>query len=196
MAEEIQKKIWAQRAELRNALCAQYECFLHETTKKRLDSIRKTGLEARPPGTSSDDDLMRALGHNGTIMVCLHPLGSSGGLESTCSTGPYVLLSVKNSAVPDEVTLDWSCTGCWGLAPIIERDEPWKTPKQIFLDVVRRRGTVSGLSGIETKHLFILCKGESASASVRWRPLVETTDDDVMDYPAAGQPPPVPGCPS
>jgi hypothetical protein len=105
-----------------------------------------------------------------------------------------VLLAVKNSAIP-QVTLDWSCTGCWGLAPAIEEDEPWKTTKEIFLEIVRRRGTVSGLSGIEAKHLFVLCKGEGASASLFWRPLVETTDDDVVEYPVAGISPPLPGCP-
>jgi hypothetical protein len=196
MLKEIQRKIWAQRAELRNALCGRYKCFLHETEKSRLESIRKAGLEVRNPGASSDDELMRKLtGGRVNGMVCLHPLGSTGGVGSA-GTGPYVLLAVQNSGIPEEVTLDWSFPGCWDLAPVIAKDHPQTSTEDIFLEIVRRRGSVSCLSGILPNYLFILSKGDLGSAPQRWRRLVETTDNDVVVYTSAGAPPSFPGCPS
>jgi hypothetical protein len=195
MPAQIQRQIWAQRVALRNALCAQYQCFLHETAKSQLGSIRQTGLEGRDPGASTDDQLMGELGVKQREIVCLHPLGSTRGVCSSL-TPPYVLLAVKNSAVPHHVTLDWSWPGCWSLAPIIEKCGPQRTAEEIFLEIVRRRGSVAGLARIGREHLFILCKGENGSAPERWRPLVQTSEDDIVFYNIAGQPPSVPACPS
>lgn len=145
MATEAQRKIWEKRAELREALCGVYPYFIHESPKSNLSSVRATGLEPRDPGCSSDDALIAQLGVTQRGMVCLHPVGSSGGLQST-QAGPFVLFAIKAAAVPAEVTLDWSFPGCWGLAAVLEASETSET--RIFLDVVRRRGSVSSLGGI------------------------------------------------
>ena len=82
---------------------------------------------------------MAELGVKQRGMVCLHPVGSSDGLKST-QAGPFVLFAIKAAAVPAEVTLDWSFPGCWGLAAVLEANGTSRT--RIFLDVVRRRGSV------------------------------------------------------
>ena len=50
------------------------------------------------------------------------------------------------------MTLDWSWPGCWSLAPIIEKCGPQRTAEEIFLEIVRRRGSVAGLARIGREH--------------------------------------------
>ena len=192
MATEAQRRIWEKRAELRDELCGVYKYFTHETPRANLKSIRETGLEPRDPGCSSDDALITELGVTKRDMVCLHPVGSCGGLHST-QGGPFVLLAIKEVAVPAEVTLDWSFPGCWGLAAVLGEAET--SESQIFLEVVRRRGSVSAIGGISPGNLYVLCKAAQDGDPEIWCRLEEAHDDDIVVYATAGQPPSVPQCP-
>ena len=65
----------------------------------------------------------------------------------------------------------------------------------IFLEVVKRRGSVSALGGIAPEHLHVLCKRASDNEPGRWLALTDTQDEDIFVYSTAVQPPVVPDIP-
>lgn len=176
----IQQEIWAHRTDLREPLARTYGLFVHETEYSRLRSIADCGLAARDAGSSADDALIRLLGHSETKMVCLHPVGSFPA--SSTKNGPFSLLGLAASFLPECVTLDWSFSGNWSLAKILKMDSPDLTATQIFLEVVRRRGSVAALNDIDPRYLHVLCQ---SGAGLSWKPL-KPIPDDVLVYPTAG----------
>jgi hypothetical protein len=190
MATESQRKIWEKRGALRDALCAEYSYFTHETARSNLKGVRATGLEPRDPGWSRDAALISELGVKQRSMLCLHPVGSSRGVQST-QVGPFMLFAVKASALPAEVTLDWSYSGCWSYAAGLECTQKSETD---VLTVVRRYGSIASLGGIVPVDLYVLCK-DSEDRGASWCRLKEAQDDVIVVYPTAGQPPCIPECP-
>jgi hypothetical protein len=178
----IQREIWDQRFSLREALCAQYPLFLHETDAASLPDIAREGLQARNPGTAQEDALIRALGHTSGEMLCLHPL-SSLPVGSTKS-GPFALLAILPADISKAVTIDWTHANGWKLAEIIRQDDPNLSAEQIFLRVVQGRGSVALLETIAPSRLFVLC---GQPTQLRWEPLLPTPRDALVYHDTGSQ---------
>lgn len=176
----LQLEIWNLRTTLRDQLAMRYPLFLHETNYLSAELIARSALEAKFPGSSSDDELLVALGHPTRKMVCLHPLGSRQATGN--ATGPFSLLAILPAFLPAELTLDWSFPGNWSLPDVLRVDEPALSPTELFLRTIHRRGSVAALKSIPSYQLFILCGTEP---ELLWRPLCPFPKDKLV-YPVDG----------
>lgn len=162
-----------------DALVRTYDWFLHETSVDHLASLRCGGLEARVQATAyevDDVDLLPSL-----KIICLHPKGSSLIPRGSAGTA-RIRLALGKIDLPTRIGLDWSYASCWNLARLIQ-DEHGGSDDSIFLEVVRRSGSIVCYDDILPGKLRLCCKDSDENDPCTWPLLGDASDETIRQFP-------------
>ena len=159
------------------ALVGKYHWVTHVTPYRFLPSIRTDGLMPRPV-SGYTLELFNQFGDCGRYIICMHPVGSALGTESS-HDGPYVRLAVCAGDLPHKVGLDWSFAP--SLACIKREKGPEKSLAEIFLAVVQERGSVAVYQAILAPKLRISRDGAQTDP-FDWPLLQDTRDAEINPF--------------
>ncbi len=161
-----------------DALSKHYQFLFHRAPIKKLDEIRNHGLRAFEQPLAKDVDLNlfeKLMGERPRKILCLKP--SVTNLVVQNDGLARVTLACSTSAVSCPIGLDWSYSSCWPLAEILRDAAPSRSSEDIFLEVVRRRGSVVTYCGVPASSIRIRLNSSSSDAS-QWPALADTTELD------------------
>ena len=173
-------------ADARRALMAKYHWFIHMKPICKFESIKLTGLQPASQGCPTNNEVASAIGHKVKSIdeiICLRPLGDSVHDSTPYRGHTLITLAIPSTILPCIITLDWTNSYAWGLAPVIKADEPAIENALIFCEVVRRSGSVVIYEPIPPSCLKVLTKSVSPGDPLEWPSLTTTQCSDVAQFP-------------
>jgi hypothetical protein len=168
-------------AAARAALIAQYDWLVHQSSCSKFESIRATGLE-RHRDKAPPELVVEMLGDKAANVVFLHPLGADLRPDGT-GERPFFHLAVHAADMPMRPGLDWSFS-CypWSLAGMLKRERPERENADIFVQCVRRSGSVLFYDPIPVWVLRGCPKSDPNSPTSKWPKLVDMTRADIAVF--------------
>lgn len=178
--DEILAETLRETSAIRMAIGRKHRWFCHITPFGNADSIRKTGLlpnaDARPP-----EPVIEAFGPASSRIICVSPFGVDI-VPPAVQEGPFICLAFRNEALPIRIGLDWSYDGAVGLARVLREERPTAPIGEIFVEAVRRRGSMVLYDPVEPSALRVFTKSCPPHNPERWPTLTEADNSALGQF--------------
>jgi hypothetical protein len=177
---DIHNELLGDMLATRRAIALRYKWYYHLTPSDNASSIRDRGLltgrDAPPPQSVVD-----YLGHPAGSIICLNPLGTDV-VPRSVQQGPFVCLALSNETLPPRLSLDWSHSGGFKIAEVLRAENPQVTAAEIFLECVKRYGSIVVYDPIPREALRTCVRGCAPHNPSEWPRLIDTTDDMLVTF--------------
>jgi hypothetical protein len=165
---------------IRQAIALRFKWYYHVTPARNADSIRRKGIipksDAAPP-----DQALRHIGCDAGKIICLSPLGADC-VPPTVQQGPFICLALSTETLPHKIGLDWSHDGAVGIARVLRNERPDRSADAIFVEAVKRWGSMLSYEPIRIDGLRVCCKGCLPHDPARWPMLVGAANDCYIHF--------------
>ena len=156
--------------EIRVRLADGLKWYRHITGRDRLDSIATEGLQRRNPvwdGFKPDDEVCAAFGDDAGNIVCLYPFGTFEARPAPSDSGDAIL-AIHADDLPERIGLDWSYSGVYGKADGVRQLAPHLSDAEVFVEVVKKRGSVACFDPIPADAIRIWIEGQPTDNPQGW----------------------------
>lgn len=177
---DIHDELLGDMPTMRRAIALRYKWYYHLTPSNNASGIRSRGLlpnrdKAPPPS------VVKYLGDSAGSIICLNPLGTDI-VPPAVQQRPFVCLALSIEALPPQLSLDWSYDSAFEIAEILRKDNPQQPADDIFLESVKRRGSIVVYASIPRDALRVCCKERDPHNPSSWPWLINTTDDMLVTF--------------
>ena len=132
--------------------------------------------DARPP-----EPVIKAFGPASSGIICVSPFGVDI-VPPAVQEGPFICLAFSNETLPDRIGLDWSYDGAVGLARVLREERATAPIGDIFVEAVKRRGSMVLYDPIEPSALRVFTSGCPPHNPERWPTLIEVVDSALGQF--------------
>jgi hypothetical protein len=170
-------------AEGHAAVVAAYEWFTHASEVRHFQTVKKTGLQlAWPDGAFDVAEIIDAYGRAGQNIICLSVYPKPSTLLLNKGGASLFKMALHRDALPARVGIDCTFGGTYAVASQLRRHNPGKTPREIFLAMVRHREIVISFDPIPASVLRVCPKSAPDAPPSEWPMLVDTDFADVAIF--------------
>jgi hypothetical protein len=178
--EEIHDEMLRTMPQMRRAIALRYKWYYHVSPVLNADSIRKTGITTNQD-KRAPPEVLKHVGPKGSRVICLNPLGADC-VPPAVQQGPFICLAISTETLPHRIGVDWTYDGAVGIARVLRHEQPRRPADEIFVEAVKRWGSMVSYDPIPLNGLRVCAKGCLPHDPLRWPMLVGTTNDELANF--------------
>ena len=166
----------------RRALINRFPWFVHVGNLADLESYQGHGLRPRNPGMQPPPcfaETIRALGADPDNIVCFWPMAAHDARPRRPG-GQRFQMALAGEGLPAQVSLDWSYGTAVEIAQVLRDDFPGAPVDWIFVEGVRRRGSIASYLPIPACALRVRAVGCPENDPAAWPRLIDTDRRNVI----------------
>ncbi|MBZ9940151.1 hypothetical protein LB533_03430 [Mesorhizobium sp. BR1-1-13] len=165
---------------MRTAIGSRFKWYYHLTPIGNADDIRAQGLLPHSDA-NAPQQVLDAFGAHARKIVCVNPLGTDI-VPPPVQSGPFICLAFENEALPRYVGLDWSYGTATEIAQVLRNEDPSKPAADIFVEAIKRRGSMIAYGPISPGALRVYTKGSLPHDPTRWPCLSLVSNAELLHF--------------